>query len=492
MGGSSSGCSPRPSEVLDRGAPDAACTYLERALAEPPAAQERNAVLFALGAAELIVLKPSAVDRLREAVEGAPDAPVASRRRGGARRGARVRRPRGGGRRAGQRAARHAPRGGRGGEAALRGMADRRRPVRAGLCAADAGAALGYEGRLRGETSGERLVLACLAFGAAHLGDSASATAEYARCAIGGGRLLRDHRPGSATYYLGVWALVYADRLEEAERWFDLIIEETRARGSMASFACADRAAAARSSSGRDGSPKRNPRRWACSAIPCTPRRARWCSRACWTRCASAPIRRRGAFLRRARNRRRPLGDGDGGHAAVLARTPAPRRRRRRAALHDFEQLQRRDELSGLDTPAMPSRASQALAHLPLGERDAARPLAEEELARARRWNTPSALAFALRTAGLVEGGAAGIELLRESVARVGEPPRRTSARARSPRSAPRCGAPAIAATRASRCARRSTSPIAAARCGSRPARARSSSPAAHGRGAPPAAAATR
>ena len=34
-----------------------------------------------------------------------------------------------------------------------------------------------------------------------------------------------------------------------------------------------------------------------------------------------------------------------------------------RAALHDFEQLCRRDELSGLDTPAMPSRACRALAH---------------------------------------------------------------------------------------------------------------------------------
>lgn len=34
-----------------------------------------------------------------------------------------------------------------------------------------------------------------------------------------------------------------------------------------------------------------------------------------------------------------------------------------RAALHDFEQLHRRDELSGLDTPAVASRALRALAH---------------------------------------------------------------------------------------------------------------------------------
>ena len=84
-------------------------------------------------------------------------------------------------------------------------------------------------------------------------------------------------------------------------------------------------------------------------------------------------------------------------------------------ALHDFEQMQRRDALSGLDNPAMASRGSQALAHLGLGDRAAAGALAAEELERARRWGTPSALAFALRAAGLVEGGADGIDLLRES-----------------------------------------------------------------------------
>jgi DNA-binding CsgD family transcriptional regulator len=85
--------------------------------------------------------------------------------------------------------------------------------------------------------------------------------------------------------------------------------------------------------------------------------------------------------------------------------------------------LRRLDELSGLDTPAIPSRACQALAHLQLGERDAARALAEEELQRARRWNTPSALACALRTAGLVEGSDRGIELLKQAVASVERSP---------------------------------------------------------------------
>lgn len=89
------------------------------------------------------------------------------------------------------------------------------------------------------------------------------------------------------------------------------------------------------------------------------------------------------------------------------------------AALADFQGLRRRDELSGQHTPAIPSRAPQALAYLQLGERDVARAHAADELSRARRWNSPSALAYALRAAGLVANGDDGLDLLREAVAAV-------------------------------------------------------------------------
>lgn len=95
------------------------------------------------------------------------------------------------------------------------------------------------------------------------------------------------------------------------------------------------------------------------------------------------------------------------------------------AALGDFEQLWRRDELSGQHTPAIPSRAPQALARLGLGERDAARTLADAELEAARRWQAPSGLAYALRAAALIAGGADGIELLRESTAAAERSPAR-------------------------------------------------------------------
>ena len=51
-----------------------------------------------------------------------------------------------------------------------------------------------------------------------------------------------------------------------------------------------------------------------------------------------------------------------------------------------------------------------------LDRNDEARALADEELALARRWGDPYAIGASLRVLGLVEGGKAGIGLLREAV----------------------------------------------------------------------------
>ena len=68
-------------QVLERGAPDAACTYLERAAAEPPPPAQRHAVQLALGAAELRGFKPAALGRLRQVLDSAPTPRRASTRR---------------------------------------------------------------------------------------------------------------------------------------------------------------------------------------------------------------------------------------------------------------------------------------------------------------------------------------------------------------------------------------------------------------------------
>jgi DNA-binding CsgD family transcriptional regulator/type II secretory pathway predicted ATPase ExeA len=59
--------------ALRRGAPDTAMTYLRRAEAEPPPAEDRAAVQHELGRAELLCRAPGGVGRLRDALSRAGD-----------------------------------------------------------------------------------------------------------------------------------------------------------------------------------------------------------------------------------------------------------------------------------------------------------------------------------------------------------------------------------------------------------------------------------
>ena len=73
------------------------------------------------------------------------------------------------------------------------------------------------------------------------------------------------------------------------------------------------------------------------------------------------------------------------------------------------------------DNPSgMPWRSWAAEGLRRLGRNEEARALAEEELALARRWGAPQAIGASLRVLGLVEGGEAGIGLLREAVELLG------------------------------------------------------------------------
>ena len=54
-------------EALERGAPEIAAVYLRRALSEPPAADERGALLFLLGVAEARTGRPDAIAHLEQA-----------------------------------------------------------------------------------------------------------------------------------------------------------------------------------------------------------------------------------------------------------------------------------------------------------------------------------------------------------------------------------------------------------------------------------------
>jgi DNA-binding NarL/FixJ family response regulator len=71
------------------------------------------------------------------------------------------------------------------------------------------------------------------------------------------------------------------------------------------------------------------------------------------------------------------------------------------------------------------ARAGAAEALLRLGERGAARELAQAEVADVRVFAAPRALGVALRVAGLAQGGDAGLELLEESVVSLRNSPAR-------------------------------------------------------------------
>ena len=118
----------------------------------------------------------------------------------------------------------------------------------------------------------------------------------------------------------------------------------------------------------------------------------------------------------------------------------------------------------GIRTPAHSTWRSDTVRLLTTLDRvDEALALADEDVARARRFGDPRPLGIALRAAGLARQGRS-IRACRSRSRSCGPRPRGSSSRSRCSSSAPRSGAPGAAPRRATRSARRSTSPPSAAR----------------------------
>lgn len=415
-------------DVRDRGAPDAACDYLARALAEPPAAELRADVTYELGSAELSAGRGEAIVHLRDALRGDLDPRLQMA--------------------AGTDFA---------GALAVAGRVEEGVELLASLIAklaADGDAELAmklegifasmaqldpatsaqvrtrlarWEGRLRGDSVGERLLLSSMAFDAAHRSVSAAYAAELAELALGDGRLLREQTTYSANFPLAVWTLVYADELERAEQLYTIAVEYARERGSLIGFAImtgcrcqvrfrrghiAEAEAEARSTldDAAGAWTLGRPMLIACVLDAMVEREdLDACVRFLAARGVDEDMATYSMASRLLYSR---------GHLRLVAGDPA-------GALRDFEQMRDREQRSGLQTAAVPTRASAALAHAQLGEHVRAGELAREELERARVWGTPSALSFALRTAGIVTGGDEGIRLLRSAAAAVERSPAR-------------------------------------------------------------------
>ena len=418
-----------------RGGSESTVAYLRRALAEPPGAAERAGVLRELGSAEALVSGDAAVEHLREAhaltrgpVPRAETALLLGRQL--------------------------FLTGGEESDAVLTealGELDGDDPelerllqaalITNGLFFVSAhDRALERLDRVRGTlgdtTLGEKILLALLAYHAARSGRPADEAVPLARRALDGGTLLRENSFGVA-FVPASGVLGMAD-LDEGLRAFEDALGEAHRKGSTLSFGAAkvfraqvllwrgdlgEAEAEARDALAAGGA-------WGVSS--------RFSGHAA-------------AFLADALMEQGRLGDA----ATVLAGTglteplPASARLLYLADSNARLRLLRGDLQGGLDemldegrrfeavgsrNPAFIAwRSPSALALLQLGEHDEAGRLAYEELELARTWGAPRALGAALRTAGLVEDGAGGLELLEEAIGVLdGSPAKLEHAKART------------------------------------------------------------
>ena len=236
--------------ALAQGAPDAAITYLRRALAEPPPAAERGRLLAALGFAEargVAADAPAAIEHLREAIALAQDPADRARTaillaevlllrdEATEAAGALV----------------DAARGLPASEIRLA------RELQATLLMVGAGSHRARE--LAGEAAiaapefheppeapEDRLAAAIAAMKAFQDGAPASEITRCARASLDHGRLLAEHPSDTVLFYQPALLLLFADDVDEVGRVFDAAVADARARGSIRGFAmaCSFRAAA--------------------------------------------------------------------------------------------------------------------------------------------------------------------------------------------------------------------------------------------------------
>jgi DNA-binding CsgD family transcriptional regulator len=222
--------------AIEAGAPDAAATYLRRALEEPPAPERRAEVLRSLGTAELrrgaaqagvdaleaaMDLTPAHTDRAAIAVLlGGPLAQCGQSERATTLILDALSNLGDGERELGLRL-----------EAALTVLADvdagaarrvKRRPAR-----------FAVDRSAPPNTQGERLALAVHADYEMNAG-RASEGGRLARLALDGGELMRNEQPGSINFFSTALVLLYCDQLSDAATVYDAAIDNFVRRGAQA------------------------------------------------------------------------------------------------------------------------------------------------------------------------------------------------------------------------------------------------------------------
>ena len=405
--------------ALDEGAPEAAASLLARALSEPPSGSRRVEVLGKLGRAEALGPDPaSAVDHLRAALETAPGRALRDEllaelmstlwhlgRRGELLELARAELD----------------------QIDPETEVESQRRLEAALIMGlkfNVGHYEELDSRLEAlepsltaDTPAERAMLAVLAQRRVERAEPVADAVAAARRALEGG-LLADHAPSlRAPSGVALRALIESDQYDDAARWIAEGLEVARARGSRVGLLTAHRFLAERAYCVGDLAEAEADARLVASAWADFPGLAAFCAIAILGQTLVA----RGE-LEEAEAALGQLGDelrypGFPNSAVAVARAElALASGDPSGALAAFTRAGEEFSSSGW-------RAGAARAHLLLRERRQASALAEEELARTRRFGAPRALGIALRVAGLCRGSKPGLERLEESVRVLNESP---------------------------------------------------------------------
>ena len=407
----------------NRGVPEAAVTYLQRALAEPPPAKLEPVVLQELGTAALTAGKLElAIETLRQSTQTLADGRLRSEAAS---------------------ALGSAlfladlpeeamteltalidalPESER--EVGLRLQATRWAAVRGGSVALwlrlrETGERFAVTSRTP-RTTGERLHVATAAYEAARMGTAAEAR-ELALQALADGRLLEDPGPESGAFWIPLSVLFFAYADDDAARVSTDVIEWAKQHGSLPAFSMAGQLRAFVSM-------RRGLLAEAEADALSTPEQS-------GSQTLYGPLALVNVLLARgrtieagevfARVRPEPAATGQMRYLQARARIRAASDRTEEA-LEDLFACGRLEQEWEIGTPAFTIWRSDAAPLLASLDRlDEARALAREEIERCRAFGAEAPLGVSLRTLGLVEQGEAGIELLEEAVAHLEPSPAR-------------------------------------------------------------------